>query len=285
MLPPRRTQGPSIVRALLFLLAEVLVFSGALGGSERAAAQACHPGSFVAPGAPHDAGRALAVELGVRASAATYATRRYAGEYQALTPSAALVTRYVSADVALPVYRIVRNGLRDVGVGDLALAARVPVLHAGARATSAGLVLQGTLPTGASEKQLGMGHVMLMPGVYLALDTPALSLVAQLAYGRALGGVGDHAMHMGARPLVNPMNRAELAHAFSAHVRVVEGLRALARLYGALPAWDDDGEAREIVALGAEVTAGPADVRLEVELPLVGTPFEQRLVLAAAARF
>jgi hypothetical protein len=287
MRPPRRTPGHLLYR-LVCTVARVLLLLAPWGlSSERAAAQACHAGSFVGPPVtPRDAAaRPLALGASLGASAARYATRSYVGEYQALVPGLSVISRYASADLVLPVYRIVRNGLRDAGVGDLALGLRVPVLDAPTRGLSAGVALATTLPTGSADKQLGMGHVMLMPGAYLRLDTPALVLVVQLAYGRALGGMGAHAMHVGPQPIVNPMNRSELEHAFSASVRVVDGLRALVRLYGATPAWDQNGEAREVLALGGQATAGPVDVRLELELPLVGSPFAQRLVLAVGARF
>jgi hypothetical protein len=285
MRPPRRTHGHLLAR-LVRGVASLLLLLGPWILAARAEAQACHPGSFARPAVPsRAAARPLELGVGLSASAARYATRSYSGEYQALVPGLSAVSRYASADVALPVYRVVRNGLREAGVGDLALSLRVPVLDAPARGLSAGLALAATLPTGSADKQLGMGHVMLMPGAYLALDTPALLLVAQLAYGRALGDMGAHTMHMGPRPIVNPMNRSELEHAFSASVRVVDGLRALVRLYGATPAWDRRGEAREVLALGGQASVGPVDVRLELELPLVGTPFTQRLVLAAGAHF
>lgn len=283
MRPSCRSRGRSATASRWSVAALVALALWCAAG--KLAAQACHPSSFARPEPARASTRPVEVAVGVAASAARFATPSYTGEYQGIALSAGAVSRYLSGDVSLPFYRIVKNGLRDQGLGDLALSLRAPLFEAEPRGLSAGLALAATLPTGSADEQLGMGHVMLMPGAYLALDLPGLTLITQLAYGRSVGAMAGGHMHMGPRPIVNPMNRSELEHAFSLSARIVEGLRALARLYGATPAWDQSGRAREILALGAQVSAGPVGVRLELELPLVGTPFDERLVLGCAGRF
>src|SRR5204863_3553097 len=135
---------------------------------------------------------------------------------------------------------------------------------------------------------LGMGHVMLMPGVFARLQLSRFTVVAQLAYGVALthghhhaAATDPHAAHHhhaeaaashdeGPAPIVNPMNRSELEHALSAAFQWTDWFALTARIAGAVPIHDDAGEARETVAFGPRFTIGRFDLGAEQELPLVG---------------
>jgi len=273
--PAARHLAPALALVLVALL------------PPRAAAQACHmPALEQSAEAGEPAPRPVQVRTALWASFARFATPSYSGEYQGIHPSLAVVSRYVRGELALPFYRIVRNGLGDSGIGDLAIDVRAPLFDAPTRGLSAGLDVALTAPTGSRVKQLGMGHTMLMPGVFLAFAQRGFRGLVQLAYGRALGSMGaEHALHTGTGPLVNPMNRSELEHAIAASYALVPGLRVLARLYGATPVANVAGRAREALGFGGELTLGPVELSLLVELPLAGTPFAQRTLLGAAARF
>ena len=219
-----------------------------------------------------------------RASFATYRSPTFAGEYQGYAAAASYSHPWVYADVSLAGYRIVRNGLAQRGLGDLALDVRASLYRAGELAL--GLELAATMPTGAAHLGLGMGHAMLMPGAWLSLRSERVLLFAQLACGRSVGdsgGFGHH--HQATGPLVNPMNRSELEHALTASYLFSKHLFAGARLTGAVPVVALGGQAREVAGLGLGASFAPVQIDLELQLPLVGTPFETRTILTAAALF
>jgi hypothetical protein len=131
-----------------------------------------------------------------------------------------------------------------------------------------------------------MGHVMLMPGAWFRMEEARFSLWAQLTYGHSVGSQGvTHHHHSGVGPIVNPMNSAEVEHSLGLAYRAHERLRLLSRLYGAAPAGVKQGAAREIVAVGLQGVFGAFDAALEVELPVVGAPFQSRTLLSAGAQW
>jgi hypothetical protein len=242
------------------------------------------------------------------------------GTYQGGSALLGFVHPSIALDVALPYYRLTRDGAAGHGLGDVLAGVHVPVHRRevdGVERLAFGPELIATLPSGDSAAGLGMGHVMLMPGAFVRGRWSRLTLLLQLAYGVALDGGGHHheaagvdpdvhahhtpeehaaaiaqagslvagAHAQGPAPIVNPMNRSELEHALSASFRVLEQLALTARVAGAVPIADDQGEVRETVAFGARATLGAFDVGLEQELPLVGDPFRHRTVLRAGAQW
>jgi hypothetical protein len=252
-----------------------------------ALAQGCHgPLGSGAEAGELAEGRAAGFRVAVGVSAATYATARYAGEYQGLHPSLALRTRYVEGEASAPVYRIVRNGLRGTGMGDLGLGLAAPLLRDANSQLEAGPLFAMTVPTGDPEKQLGMGHTMLMPGAFGRVRYRGVSAQASLQYGRAVGAAsGGHAHHSGPAPLVNPMNRAEVEHALALAYAPLELLRIVASLYGATPVADATGSAREVLGMGVLLLWWQLAGRVEVQLPLVGDPFSHKTLIQLAIRF
>lgn len=257
----------------------LLSFVAALCTSSRAAAvraQACHmPDLQVVEQKP--------VRLGVRTTFATYRNPVYAGEYQGYGASASYAHRWFYAELALAGYRIVRNGLADRGLGDLSLDARSTLYRA--EAYSFGVELAATAPTGDADRGLGMGHTMVMPGLWGGYQYERLQLFVQVAYGRAVGDAGAHAHHAATGPLVNPMNRSELEHALTLSYGFGEHLFVGGRLLGAVPIAALGGAAREIASLGIGATIAPLQLELELQMPLIGAPFETRSVISLAALF
>lgn len=216
---------------------------------------------------------------------ATYRAPDAAGEYQGYFVAASYAHPWFFVHAQLPYYRLLRDGAVERGPGDLAIDLRgtlwrpVPEL-------ALGLELAGSLPSGDADRGLGMGHVMLMPGAWLGWERGALRVLAQLAYGRMVGDTASsHHQHGGPGPLVNPMNRSELEHAFAVTYAFAEHLYAGGRLLGAVPVAYRNGSAREIAGLAFGARFAPLELGAELQFPLVGSPFIARTVLTLAAVF
>jgi len=239
-------------------------------------AQSCHmPDLHVDDGRPF--------RISARSTFASYRTAIYAGEYQGYAASASYSQRWLFVEGSLAGYRIVRNGLTDRGLGDLAVDVRGTIVRN--QELAAGVELAATFPTGDAGRGLGMGHTMLMPGVWASFQRDSLSIVAQVAYGRAITAGGSHAHHGSSGALVNPMNRSELEHALTVSYGFAEHLFAGGRLLGALPVVAVGGAAREVAAFGFGALFAPLQLDLELQMPLVGTPFETRTLLTIAVLF
>jgi hypothetical protein len=225
--------------------------------------------------------------LGARAAdlLATYRAPNDAGEYQGYFASAAYTHPWFFAELHLPYYRLVRDGSVERGPGDVGLDLR-GTLWRPAPELALGLELAGTFPSGDADRGLGMGHVMLMPGAWLGWERGSVRVLAQLAYGRMLGDAApSHHDHSGPVPLVNPMNRSELEHAFSVSYAFAEHLFAGGRLLGAVPVAYRNGSAREIAGLALGARFAPLEVGVELQFPLLGAPFTARTALTVAAIF
>jgi hypothetical protein len=264
-------------------LRQVAIWSGGLAAlllmaAAPVRAQSCHSASL-----RPTADEGLTYRVSVAGVLGAFTTPAGTGEYQGWFANASLAHEWFSADVALPFYRIAQTGSHAYGLGDLSLTARANLYRSPDRAFVAGPELGATLPTGDDKKELGMGHVMLMPGAFLAWHRGAVSLLTQLAYGRALMGSGH--VHMDPMPLVNPMNRSELTHAIGVSVAVQPALRVTGRLLGAVPFFDHAGSAREVLAPGLQVIMGAFDASLELQLPVVGKPFTSRTVATLGAQW
>jgi hypothetical protein len=262
-------------RACCFVLSAWLWASAACG-------QACHLSDLGARPADR-------LRVSGRALFASYRTPEAAGEYQGYFAGVAYALQpWFFAELQLPAYRLVRDRVVERGLGDVSADLRAAVWRPDP-ALAVGLELAATLPSGDAEAGLGMGHVMLMPGMWLSWERDALRVLLQLAYGRMLdGGAGPpagHHNHGGPTPLVNPMNRSELEHALAVSYAFGARLFAGARLLGAVPVAAASGRAREVagVALGARFA--PLELAAELQLPLVGDPFTARTSLTLAAIF
>ncbi|MDB4986179.1 MAG: uncharacterized protein JWN04_1357 [Myxococcaceae bacterium] len=217
---------------------------------------------------------------------ATFSNTSYTGEYQGVQAKAAFLHPRISLEVSLPYYRLERNGLSDKGIGDVATSARVAAYRSADRSLSVGPELALTLPSGNASHDLGMGHVMLMPGAWLRLQEGKLSMIAQLAYGRSatsLNTSGHH--HEAVFPIVNPMNMQEIEHALSAGYAVHPNVGLDLRLLGAVPVHAPMGTAREVIAGGLRANAGSFDFGAEVQVPLVGAIFHAKTLLSVAAQW
>jgi hypothetical protein len=250
----------------------------------RAAAQSCHTPSL----RPTDG---LTYRAAIIGSFASFDNAAGRGEYQGLAAQLTLAHPWFVADVVLPAYRVAQVGSHSYGLGDLVLSARVNAyqqissgMHTSGWTLLAGPELAATLPTGDADHMLGMGHVMIMPGAFLQLQQGGWSILAQVAYGRAIADSSEHHHDM-PMPLVNPMNRSELTHAIGVSAALHPNLRATARLFGAANVFDHRGTAREIVAPGLQLIAGAFDLALEVQVPLLGDPFESRTLISAGAQW
>ncbi|MFT3927613.1 MAG: transporter [Myxococcales bacterium] len=277
------------MRAFLPWWLLLLLLSGASPG--LAAAQLCH---MPAPSMRADTrSDAVVMRASVGSVLAGYDNAFGEGEYQGGNVGLAFRHPWVAASASLPGYRLVRNGEARTEIGDVALDARGTVYRDGEGGLALGLGMGATLPSGNGNFGFGMGHTMLMPGLWMSFSREHLMLSAELGYGRAIGGHhgmhhGAHAAHTGgfmAGSIVQPMNASEVEHGLSLSYELHPRVRALGRLFGAIPVADEGGQAREIVALGAQTILGLWDLTLETQLPVVGSPFTTRLVFAVGAEW
>ena len=211
------------------------------------------------------------------------------GEYQGLSAALAYQHPWWFAAASVPGYRLVRNGESRTELGDVALDARGTVYRDAENGFALGLGLAATLPTGNGKFGFGMGHTMLMPGFWLSLSQEHYIFTMAANYGRAVGGHhGAHGAHMHgplAGSIVQPMNASEVEHALNLALVLNPHVRAIGRLFGAVPVADEAGQAREIVALGVQGLLGIWDLSLEAQLPLLGSPFTARTLLSAGVEW
>lgn len=247
----------------------------------RTLAQSCHATSL----RPASTASDLSYRVSLTGVLGNFSTGTTVGEYQGMFAAASVSHPWFTAEAALPVYRIAQTGSHAYGFGDLALSARGHLYRSQDGEFIAGPELAATLPTGDADASLGMGHVMLMPGAFLAWQAGPVSLIAQLAYGRALAGSSHQHHHMGPEPIVNPMNMSELTHAIGASVGLRPNLRVTGRWMGAVTLFDHGGAPREIVAPGLQLIMGAFDASLEVQVPIVGNPFTTRTVIGLGAQW
>jgi hypothetical protein len=247
-------------------------------GAPRAFAQSCHSGSLRPTSG-------LTYRVALSSVFGTFTRGDVKGEYQGLFVTGTVSHPWFTAELTAPGYRIAQTGSHAYGIGDLALNVRGNVYRSDDQSITLGPELAVTLPTGSSQDGLGMGHVMLMPGGFVAWQQGAFTLVTQLAYGRALGSPGGHVHEQGPWPIVNPMNRSELTHAIGFSASVHPNLRLTGRLLGAVTLFNHGGAAREIVAPGLQLIAGAFDFALEQQLPIAGTPFVSRTLMSVGAQW
>lgn len=244
------------------------------------ASQQCHP---LAGNVWRDPG----LFTGVRLDAAGYRNSSYTGDYQGLAPTLGFNHRRVAVMALLPAYRLTRNGRTSLGLGDLALAVRAPIPAFTRGYTSAGFGLSATLPTGKASDDLGMGHVMLMPEFWFGHERERVQLVGTVGFARALTSAGSSTHNHGPRPIVNPMNLAEVDASLSAFLRVHEAIWLKLGMLGAMPVGtvNAQGVTRVIAGSGLVVSIRGLELSAELQAPLAGAPFLARGVLQVGYRF
>ena len=269
----------SMIR-LLGLIGLIGALGVLLAARPAAAAQQCHPlaGSVW---------RNPGLSVGLRFDAAGYRNSRYEGDWQGMAPTLGFNHRKFAMMALLPTYRLTRNGRVGYGLGDLALAMRVPVPGFSRGALSAGFGLAATLPTGKASADLGMGHVMLMPEFWFAHERERVQWVGTLGFARALASAGGSHHSGGPKPIVNPMNLSEIDASISSFVRLHERVSLKLGLYGAMPVGSANvvGVTRIIASSGVAVTVRGLELSAELQAPLVGAPFLARGVLQVGYRF
>jgi len=240
------------------------------------------PASDPVPGDhAHPASPSLGASIGL--VLADYTSKLFAGDYRGANLGVRLAHGRVGLAVALPAYRLTKNGRTVDGLGDLAIHAHAWLI---ARGTwSAGAMVMTSLPTGDGDEGLGMGHVMWMPELWASWMGPRLSLGAAVGYSHALGGTTAHAEHGGGSmwPLVSPMNASELTGGGTAMIGLAHELGVGLHLQGAVPV--GEGERRLIGGLRVLWTAGRTATTVEIQHGLVGDPFGVRGVVETAIRF
>jgi len=248
-----------------------------LAAPPRVRAQSCHAASLRPTSG-------LTYRVALSGLFGNFATDATSGEYQGILATLAIEHPWFAAEVTVPGFRIAQIGSHAYGPGDVLISARGNLYRSADNVIVAGPEIAATLPTGSMEDGLGMGHVMLMPGAFVRWHNAGYSVIAQLSYGAALSS-GDHAHHMGPAPIVNPMNRSELAHALSASAQLHPNLNLTGRLLGAVTVADHRGAAREVVAPGVQLVFGAFDASLELQVPVVGHPFSSRTLLSVGAQW
>lgn len=269
----RRSVLPGRIEAFRVMLCLL----GLLALARPAQAQSCHTGGSLRPT------DGLTYRVALASIFGSYKDAAMSGEYQGLALSGAIVHPWFSAELAVPAYRVAKTGSHTYGLGDVTADVRAHLYRSSDDSLIAGPELAASFPTHQDNMDLSMGHVMLMPGAFLFWQQAGFTLLAQVSYGRALAGA--HAHHAGPMPLVNPMNRSELAHALGASAKLHPNVRVTARLLGAVNAFDHNGVAREVVAPGMQLVTGAFDASLELQLPVVGKPFASRTLLSVGAQW
>jgi hypothetical protein len=224
---------------------------------------------------------------GVRMDAAGYRNSSYEGDFEGVAPTLGFNHRRVAVMALLPGYRLTRNGRAGYGLGDLALAVRVPVPAFSAGSVSAGFGLAATLPTGKASADLGMGHVMLMPELWFSHERGRVHTVGTVGFARALASAGGSHHNHGPRPIVNPMNLAELDASFNSFVRVHDKVWLKLGTFGVMPVGtvNAQGVTRIVAGSGLIVTIRGLELSAELQAPLTGAPFLARGVLQVGYRF
>jgi hypothetical protein len=266
--------GIGVVSAVLVLLCDV-----------PSRAQSCHAPTLREP-------TGTGFHVGFGQVIATFSEGDDHGDYQGLIPGVAWSHPLATAELALPIYRLANHDDEAIGLGDLAADVRVALLRSDSGGLAFGPELAFSLPTGDADRELGMGHVMAMPGVWLRASLNPIWIWAQLSYGRAIGSdASSHAQHhhdgatgpAGASPRVNPMNMEELGHSLAVRYAVSPNLSLTARWVGGVPL-TSDGIERQLIGPGLQIEAEPLDASLDVQVPVAGDPFDVRVGITFGAQ-
>jgi hypothetical protein len=229
--------------------------------------------------APHEDAPAWSASLSLLA--ASFSTQIYAGDYEAVAPSAGWSRGRFAAGATIAMYRLEENGRELFGPGDAVVTGQAAVLAR--RDTQAGALLAVSLPTGAHLDGLGMGHVMAMPALWGAHSFGALGFSASAGYSRALAGQMSHHDH-GPWPLVEPMNLSEITWSAAADYALGSGMRTGARISGGIPLLAT-GNNRIVGAARIAWGTPRVETAAELQVGIDGDPFKLRGVLQSAVHF
>lgn len=226
-----------------------------------------------------DAAPASSFGVGVGVVAARYDTTIYVGDYQGVIPTVSWMRGRFGASATVGLYRLVENGARRYGPSDLVISGQVTLLER--RRLALGLALPASVPTGDHVTGLGMGHVMVMPAVFVVGQAGSVQLGASAGYSRAIGGDTDH--DHGSWPLVDPMNLQELTWSASAYVPLGHVIHAGVRGSGGVPI----GNGRQRVTGGVRAiwTEGRVETGFEIQAGFAGDPFILRGLVESALHF
>jgi hypothetical protein len=224
------------------------------------------------------------VELSLSGEAASYRNRRWEGHWWGGAVEAAWTTHWLQVSARMPWYSLDRNGLVLRGPGDLTLGARVPLWRSTGGALALGAELSASLPTGDETLDLGMGHAMIMPGLFALFGRGALAASALVGWGRALGPASGH-VHGAAvpKPLVSPMNMEELEVSLAGTWRFLPGFSVRGSVAGAEPV-GQAGLRRAAAGAGLWWGAAGFTAGIEGQVPLTGDPYRARGIVTVAYR-
>lgn len=204
----------------------------------------------------------------------------YGGDYEAVVGGFAWSYDRFSAGASWAYYRMLRNGVKQYGVGDLVTTAQLALVRT--PSVQAGMVAGVSVPTGNENFGLGMGHLMVMPAAYAATHVSRIALSASAGYSRALSA-GGH-VH-GMEPLVEPMNMSEVTWGVEGDVPIAAGVHGGVRVSGGIPVATMMGTNRVVGALRVAWGSGRFDTAAELQTGLAGDPFTIRGVLSTALKF
>jgi hypothetical protein len=253
------------VRRVLFVAATgaaVIVVAPRVGR-----AQSCHSSALDL------GGRETGVSVG--ATAATFTTPSFEGDYEGLELGGRFGLRALSVDAHVVRYRILRNGLESRGWGDTSLQAAYRWVLSDELGVEGDAFAAAMFPTGDSRHDLGMGHVMFMPGISIVLNREWLLSELVLSYHQAMGEAGGHHHHGGLSPIVDPMNRSEVAWVWSSAAEVVRPIWLEIGVDGAKAA--DQVAYRAAAFSGIRVPLRRARIGVAAHVPLHGEPFHFKL--------
>lgn len=227
-----------------------------------------HP-AHPAPAAEQTAEHGLGLALGLRTEAATAAIDRRPVDYQGASLRVDLHRGRLHLRAQGSWYRL-RDSLEiTYGPGDLMLAGMWTAVQRSR--WRAGLAIPVGVPLGDHEAHLGMGHWMIMPGLFAAAQPGGRVMAsAGVAYNRALSS-GNH--NHGIGPYVNPMTAEELSLAARLGVRVAPALQLLGESALAMPL---DGDARATFGAGFVWQRGAMAVSVVTQAGALRAPFTAR---------
>lgn len=244
------------------------------GAGQRSATSAASAtteasGASAAADGPRAEAHGLGLALGLRTEAATAAIERRPISYQGTSLRVDLHLRRFHLRAQGSWYRLRDTLETTYGPGDLMVAAMWTAVQR--PRWRVGLALPVGAPLGDDQEHLGMGHWMVMPGVFAAAQLGRqLTASAGVAYHRALGN-GHHNHGMG--PYVNPMTAEELSFAGRAGVRAAPTLQLIAETAVAVPL---DGDARAILGAGFTLQHGQMSVSVLAQAGALRAPFTAR---------
>ena len=255
----------------------VLALLGLGAGGRRARADHCQP----LIDAPADA---LGLSARLHFESAIYERALSEGSWSGLSTELGGGWGRWQARGWIGAYQLDRNGVTEQGIGDAGLETRVTAWRSESAAAPLrlGPRLAMTLPTGDAATGFGMGHAMVMPGLWWSLPGQRFSWGGLVAYGRALGAMEGH--HHGPGPIIDPMNSSEVLASAGLNVALIGQLDALLTASYARPLVDN-GAARGAAGLGLLWNARPVHLGATVQLPLVGDAFRVRAIASAGLGF